>query len=230
MPDQRELCDYVEMTAQKPADVAMERECFRSILAGLPAVASVFELFGGTGVFRGVLEEQGLTRGGAACEAWDTYERCLAILAARYPDSKLVRTDSFTTPLPTGMDLLSADFNVWTFYRYRKVPRYAEVTRRIFEAGAKYVQLTDAAVSRFGLNRRRYEDAFRVEGLAADGVAGIAQYAHNVSRHFSAQFGYAVMRAAGHAHATYLLFTRGEVRDFDVVKIRRGGGGQPRLF
>lgn len=215
MPNYVERRDYIQMTKEKPEDIRRERECYRQLFSIFSApFASVLEIFGGAGILREVLGEQKLVDDGTRHEAWDYSERCVDYLAQTFPLSAVRRVDSFNEPIENGWELISADFNSWTFLRYAKQTPYQKLTTRLFESGAAYVQLTDSAVNKMHLNWTHYS---RVFGREIGTDAPLLDYMSHLDVNFRARFNYSLLRVAHHANASYLLFQRGRSADDTIV-------------
>lgn len=220
-----EQMDYLEMSAVLPTDVELERECFRQILRAIHRpVTSALELFGGIGVFRRTLEELDLLAAGAVYEMWENSPNCLARLRQSFPSSIVLRhQDSFASPITPGWDLISADFNRWTVHKWRSMPRYREVTDRLFTANASYIQLTDAAAGRVHLHVPLYS------GLLDTPVPSVTAYLDGLATAIRRQYGYTLAACAYHHRAAYLLFAAQPRAAVTPVRVRRSTVGA-RLF
>lgn len=209
---------YLDMAQERPGDVVREKLCFQHLLEAIPTdgFQSVLETFGGSGLFRSLLPVEP-----GKHETWDYSEQCCDHLRTRFPGSRVVQADSFVRSIPSGLSLVSADFNTWTPLKCTKDARYAGMTRRLMEAAPKYLQLTDAAVNRLHLNHRSYARAFGVSEWSSGEENLVQWYARNVSLFFYQLGGYSVQRCAYHHGAMYYLLVAGPVSmDFEIRRFK----------
>lgn len=206
MPSYVERRSYLQMAKEKPEDIRREQECYRQLFASnFRPFSSVLETFGGAGILRGVFEEQGLIAPNTRHEAWDFSEDCVQYLRAKFPHSTVRQVDSFREPIQPGWDLISADFNSWTFLKFKTQQTYAEMTARIFSARPAFVQLTDSAVNKMHLNHVHYARVF-ARPIRAE--SALVDYLGYLSDDFRVRFGYHLVGVTYHANASYLLFRR----------------------
>lgn len=216
-PTKVESRDYLDMTDDRPLDTFRESLAFRHLLSGMVVPPkAVLELFGGAGVFRTELGRHFPHFRGLHV-SWDHSLKCVEALREKFPASDVRCVDSFTYPIPRAMwSLISADFNTWTFLKYKNRKDYADVTARIFLAGADFVQLTDSAVNKLHLNWRAYAREFGVE---AERMSP-ADYICELGDHFAEFYGYSLVSAAYHTGASYLLFMRGRGKTLSRSEVR----------
>lgn len=143
--------NYLDMTAEKPGDTEREELCFRYLLDQIPdqRIPKLLELFGGIGLFRSLVASPEYH------ESWDFSEDCCHHIQNKFPRTLVRRVDSFSEEIEKGFDLISADFNAWTPLKQLSDPKY-KVLDRIFQALPRYVQFTDAAISKLHLNYKSY--------------------------------------------------------------------------
>lgn len=197
------------MAKEKPEDIRREEECYRQLFASFnQPFVSVLETFGGAGILRGVLEGQKLIDANTRHEAWDFSADCVEFLREKFPTSTVRGCDSFNEPISPGWELISADFNSWTYLRYTDLPLYRAMTERLFSSGARYVQLTDSAVNKIHLNAPAYAQRFK-KPIRPDNL--LRDYVDHLDIAFRERFGYSVLFVTHHANASYLLFQRGHL-------------------
>lgn len=207
MPNYVERRSYLKKVKEKPEDTPKSKECWRRLFAQFQVpFVSVLETFGGAGILRVVLEEQGLLDANTRHETWEFAPDCVEFLREQFPTSVVRSCDSFDEPITPGWELISADFNSWTYLRFTDFPLYRAMTERLFSAGARYVQLTDSAVNKIHLNAPAYAQRFKKE-IRPDHM--VRDYVDHLDLAFREKFGYSVVHVTHHANASYLLFQRG---------------------
>jgi len=107
-----------------------------------------------------VLQENGILAELQYHEAWDMSQQCCELLRGKNPGCCVRNVNSFKTGVPLGFDLVSCDFNTWTFLKYSREVPYYKLTNSVFESGATYVQLADSAVNKLHLNYEAYAVEF----------------------------------------------------------------------
>lgn len=218
-PSRVEARDYLKMREERPGDYRREAECFRVLLREVGPVDFALETFGGAGPFRTVAEEEGVIGPGTVHESWDFSADCVAHLKERFPGSRVRHLDSFETPVPGGADIISADFNTWTFLKYSREKPYRKMTDRLFAAGPEWLQITDSAVNKLHLNFRSYARALLREGDAEE-LKNPADYIHALALYFFAAKGYGLRKAAYHHGAAYYLFRKNTQPDLTATIVR----------
>lgn len=190
-----------------------EQLCFRHLFEKRFAMRfmSVLEIFGGIGVLHDELLRLKLISPLTEYEAWEKSEHCVEILKQKYPTTKVRRVDTFVTPIPGDLDLLSADFNSWTILKYSQRLEYLKLTNKLFRSRAQYIQLTDTSVRQFHLHAEKYAKVLQRP------ITDLDSYILAISDRFHQQDGYTVIAAAYHHAACYMLFEKDDGAVFEPL-------------
>ena len=209
---------YTHFEKFKPGQFERERQCFQIILDAIPssyAPTGVLELFGGVGLFLSLVPEEWRNKN---YHSWDHNPDCVSRVHGGYPEVTASVKDSFTSPFPSPLGIISADFNTFTILKWATDPKYQNLIYGIFAAGADYVQITDSAVNRLHLNGPHYEK-FILPANRNKRIATLDDYVEVFSDLVFLDHPYRVIKVAYHHGASYLLFQRSGARKRKVRSI-----------
>ncbi len=212
--DDRDYMTFVD--GKKAKEVAREAECFWFIYQALHVpLFQVFEMFGGVGLMREVLEREGHLAPNAVYEMWDHSERCVQLLKHKYPDARVFERDSFARRTPeveVDWCLFSADFNAFSPLRAHRERKFMRVLERLVRYEPRWIQITDSAVNRMHLNAINYTKFYGQK------VTDLKSYLKATSDWFYDSFGYSIVRAAYHHGACYYLLRHDRPNVFNIHK------------
>lgn len=179
-----------------PAETMGRRTvCREQLVASLPPVETVRELFGGLGLTATMIRNLHHPKEHRVTEIHpDLVEH---LRRNRFDTGQEHAFAAVRRIREHPYDLVDADFGLFTVLQWERKPELQQFMEDLFNGGHRHIFITDEAVSRLGVNRDKY--ARVLDAIVND----LEDYVNGWSRCFYGRYGYSIVQAEHHRGATY---------------------------